>query len=346
MRSHFDAPPTRPGSSLTLGVTMVLLFAAAAHAAVVTTLATGFRAPTAVAVDSANGAIYVADVNEIRVVRGAEVSYFSPTPAGVDPPGPRLDFGPLGGGIAIEPAGGACREIFIAASAMHYVTKNKLADGRAGHDEFTGSPGMAGYIDYLNEPTGLAVNDRHEYFIADTGNAVIRKVTRRLEADGCWVDNAPTRFAGVPMQSGNADGPALEATFNAPRGLALGPDGSLYIADTGNNAIRRIAPEGIVTTVATGLNMPIGIDVDGAGNVYIADTGNHVIRVLRPDGTLDVVAGAIGERGYVDGADARFDTPVGLRIGVDGALIVADSGNRAIRKIVIAPPRHRAAGRK
>ena len=313
--------------------------------AVVTTLAAGLNAPTALAVDTANGAIYVADVDVVRVIDGGRVSFFWPTPPGPDPPAPRIEFGPMGGGIAIEPPGDACRKIFIAVSAMHYITKNKLADGRAGADPFTGIPGAAGTIDFLNQPTGLALNAQHEYFIADTGNHIIRKVTRRLDLDGCYIDTANGRFAGIPLQSGHADGPALEATFNEPRGLALAPDGSLYVADTGNNAIRRIS-DGVVTTVATGLKAPTGIDVDPGGNVYIADTGNHVIRVLRPNGALEVLAGELGVSGYADGAAARFNGPTGLRLGVDGMLVVADTGNHVIRKINIVPPRRRAAGGK
>jgi DNA-binding beta-propeller fold protein YncE len=346
------APPARPGPSLTLGVTIVaLLLTPAAFAAVVSTVTrVTFNTPTALAVDSATGAIYVTDVNVVRVIHpDGAVTEFAPTPAGIDPPGPRLEFGRMGGGIAIEPPGDACREIFIAATEMHYVTKNKLADGRAGVDEFLGYPGMPGYVDYLNQPTALAIDERTyretgEYFVADTGNHVIRKVTRRLDYDGCRVDSANGRFAGVPFQSGHADGPALDATFNAPRGLAFGPDGSLYVADTGNDAIRRIR-DGVVTTVVTGLKSPAGIDVDPGGNVYIAESGNHVIRVLRPDGTLDVLAGVLGQPGYADGEAARFDSPTGLRLA-GGALIVADTGNHAIRKINIAPPRRRAAGGK
>ena len=319
-------------------------------AVVSTVMRVPFNAPAALAVDSATGAIYVTDVDVVRVIHpGGAVTEFAPTPAGIDPPGPMMQFGRMGGGIAIEPAGEACREIFIAATEMHYVTKNKLADGRAGADEFLGYPGMPGYADYLNQPTALAIDERtyaetRQYFVADTGNHVIRKVTRRLDDDGCRVDSANGRFAGVPLQSGHADGPALDATFNAPSGLAFAPDGSLYVADTGNNAIRRIR-DGFVTTVATGLKQPAGIDVDRGGNVYIAETGNHVVRVLRPDDTLDVLAGAPGQAGYADGEAALFDSPTGLRV-VDGALIVADTGNHAIRKINIAPPRRRAAGGK
>ena len=142
--------------------------------------------------------------------------------------------------------------------------------------------------------------------------------------------------------------------FVAPRGLAFGPDGSLYVADAGLHTIIRVMPDGASFAVAGKplspgnadgvpgmLNTPTGLDVDDAGNVYIADTGNSTIRRLRADGVLETVAGSPGEAGFVDGDSliARFNGPVGIQVAADGkSLIVADTSNHVIRKITFTAP--------
>ena len=123
---------------------------------------------------------------------------------------------------------------------------------------------------------------------------------------------------------------------------------SAYVADTGNNAIRRITPEGIVSTVAGGVspgymdgtaaaarfNGPVGVAVDSAGRVLVADTYNNRIRAVQPDGTVITVAGSVGS-GYTDGpaAAARFDSPCGVSVDGRGTIYVADSGNGLVRSI-------------
>ncbi len=138
-----------------------------------------------------------------------------------------------------------------------------------------------------------------------------------------------------------------QAAFNTPSGLAVDAKGNLFVADTGNNRIRKITPQGLVSTVAgegtagyidgpaaqARFDGPIGIAVDAAGNIYVADTYNDRIRKITTDGNVSTVAG--NGLGYADGpaGSALFDTPCGIVVAPDGTLIVADTGNHRLRKI-------------
>jgi len=171
-----------------------------------------------------------------------------------------------------------------------------------------------------------------------------------------WFSPAPTRF-GWPADltttagdgiRGHTDGAAATARFSDPFAIALDKAGNLLVADTGANTIRRIDPAGAVTTLAgdgtAGLrdgpaaqarfNGPIGVAADDKGNVYVADSYNDRIRLITPDGEVRTLAGG-GAPGFADGpgAAAAFDTPSALALGHDGALLVADTGNDAIRKV-------------
>lgn len=162
--------------------------------------------------------------------------------------------------------------------------------------------------------------------------------------------NQKTLLAGSPGLPGSSDGQGSNAQFRNPGGLALDPAGNLVVADTGNHTIRRIAPDGTVTTLAGSpgvpgsadgvgaqarFNAPYGIAVDGSGTVYIADTQNHTIRHMATDGTVTTYAGAAGQPGLANGANANalFNQPNGLALAPDGTLVVADYGNSCIRTI-------------
>ena len=121
----------------------------------------------------------------------------------------------------------------------------------------------------MNQPEGVAVDAAGNVYIADTLDHAVRKVT----PDGVITTLAGT---GTPGYSGDG-GPANRARLNRPRAVAVDAAGNVYVADTGNNQVRRIDPLGTITTVDTGgaLSDPRGVAVDRAGNVYIADTGNH-----------------------------------------------------------------------
>ena len=190
----------------------------------------------------------------------------------------------------------------------------------------------------FSEPFGVAVAIDGTVYVADAGESNrIRKITP---------DGNVTTLAGG--SEGFADGPTTTAAFNTPSVLTLGPDGSLFVADTGNNQIRKITPEGQVSTVAGSgtagyadgpvsqaqFNGPIGIAVDKGGNIYVADTYNDRIRMINTAGSVSTVAGQ-GIPGYADGdrSTAMFDTPCGIVVASDNTLIVADTANHRLRKI-------------
>jgi sugar lactone lactonase YvrE len=188
------------------------------------------------------------------------------------------------------------------------------------------------------DPYGLARDGAGNIYVSDGGdNNLIRKIAP---------DGTVSTIAGG--KEGFADGMGAAASFNTPSGLAIDAKGNLYVADTGNNAIRRIDTLGQVTTIAgdgqAGLrdgpaaqarfNGPLGLDVDQAGNLYVADTYNDAVRRISPDGQVTTVAGGHGT-GLTDGAAdaAQFDTPCGVLLDSLGNLMVADTRNDLIRKI-------------
>jgi sugar lactone lactonase YvrE len=189
----------------------------------------------------------------------------------------------------------------------------------------------------FSDPFGIAVASDGTIYVADGGES---NRIRKISPDG-----NVTTFAGG--SEGFAEGAGAMASFNTPSGLAFGPDDNLFIADTGNNRIRKITPEGQVSTVAgdgtagyvdgpaaqAQFNGPIGIAVAASGNIYVADTYNDRIRMITTDGQVSTVAGK-GTPGYVDGDrnTALFDTPSGIVVTNSG-LIIADTGNDCLRKI-------------
>lgn len=190
----------------------------------------------------------------------------------------------------------------------------------------------------FSDPFGVAITAEGTIYVADAGESNrIRKITP---------DGTITTFAGG--SEGFSDGLTTAASFNTPSGLALDAHGNLFVADTGNNRIRKITPDGQVSTVAgdgtadyldgpaaqARFNGPIGVAVDARGNVYVADTYNDRIRMISPDGQVSTVAGA-GTPGYADGnaGTALFDTPCGVAVLTNGSIVVADTGNDRLRKI-------------
>jgi len=147
--------------------------------------------------------------------------------------------------------------------------------------------------------------------------------------------------AGSPDRSpGSDDGAAGAARFSSPRGIAYDPtSSSIILADTGNHRIRRIA-NGQVTTLAADARFrnPHGLAVDGTGRIWICDTGNHTIRRIERDGSVVTVAGAAGVDGSSDGSPlaARFRFPEGITIESESSVLVADTGNHALRRITSA----------
>ena len=226
-------------------------------------------------------------------------------------------------------------------------------DGLAGAAEGNMPLTVARFAD----PYGVAVDQAGTIYIADAGdNNRIRKLTQ---------GGATSTLAGG--KEGYADGQGAQAMFNTPSGIAIDGKGNLYVADTGNNAIRKVAPDGTVSTLAGSgvagkadgkgknaqFNGPVGVAVDEGGVVYVADTYNDAIRRIAPDGTVTTLAGS-GAPGDADGPalKAAFDTPCALVLDGDGGLLIADTRNNAIRKlsrdgmvstVLRAPPNDRHA---
>lgn len=193
----------------------------------------------------------------------------------------------------------------------------------------------------FSDPFGVVVDAQGNVFVADAGASNrIRKITAQ---------NYVTTIAGGA--EGYADGAGASASFSTPSGLALDRDGNIYVADTGNNRIRKLAPDGTVSTIAGSgaagfrdgsahdaqFDAPLGVAVDTQKNVYVADTYNDRIRVISPSGEVKTLAGA-GTPGYADGdaGSARFDTPCGVAVMPNGVLVVADTGNGRLRRITPA----------
>ena len=190
----------------------------------------------------------------------------------------------------------------------------------------------------LSDPFGVAAAKDGTIYIADAGES---NRIHKLSLEGVF-----TTLAGG--KEGFADGLGATASFNSPSGLAIDAEGNLFVADTGNNRIRKVTPEGQVTTIAgdgsagyrdgpagqAQFNGPIGVAVDPHGNVFVADSYNDRIRMIAADGQVTTVAGK-GEPGFADGDrnTAMFDTPCGVAVTPDGSLIVADTGNDLLRKI-------------
>jgi len=190
------------------------------------------------------------------------------------------------------------------------------------------------------DPYGVALDRKGNVYVADGGESNV--IVRITPQGGVSV------LAGG--REGYADATGAAAAFHTPSGMAIDRAGNLYVADTGNNAIRKVTPAGVVSTVAGGsgagfadgqgkaalFNGPLAVAVDKAGNLYVADTYNDRIRRISPDGMVSTLAG--GEApGFADGpgALARFDTPSALVLDKAGNLYVADTVNGAVRKLAV-----------
>ncbi len=199
----------------------------------------------------------------------------------------------------------------------------------------------------LNAPRGVAVDNGGNIFIADTNNHRIRRVDA--------VSGNITTVAGTGTYGYSGDnGTATSAMLHGPYGVAVDSGGNIFIADTGNNCIRRVDTAGIITTVAgTGtadfggdngtatsakLYNPRGVTVDSGGNIFIDDAGNQRIRkVDAVSGNITTMAGN-GTGGYsgdnVTATSARLYAPNGVAVDSAGNIFIADTGNQRIRKVV------------
>lgn len=243
-------------------------------------------------------------------------------------------------GVAIDAAG----TLYVADHDNHTIRKITTTGAvttLAGAARISGSADGLGGAARFNGPTGVAVDSAGNVYVADAGNSTIRKIT---------AGGSVTTFAGVAGVAGSADGVGGSARFNAPQGIAVDSVGNVYVADTNNSTVRKITAGGVVTTLAgvTGqvgtadgpggsarFNGPYAVAVDSAGNVCVSDFFNSTIRKITAGGAVTTLAGTAGVAGDADGTGtaARFNQAYGLAVDSGGNVFVADTYNRAVRKI-------------
>ena len=299
-------------------------------------LSASFSDPFGVAVDR-RGNVIVADGGQSNRIRRVTVDGKVATIAGssegfADGNALQAKFN-TPSGIAIDGGG----NIVIADTANNRIRKlstdgTKVStiagSGVVGFKD--GSPGEAQF----DGPIGVAVDRQGSILVADAYNDSIRKIAK---------DGAVTTVAGTGLP-GLGDGQATAATFDTPCGVAVDKDGNIFVADTGNHAVRRISAQGEVTTLAGGadgtqagevrLNRPVGISVTHDGFLFISDEGSARIVRIAPNGEGRTYAG--GTPGFADsvGDYARLSGPSGIAVDRQGVLYVADSQNYLIREIV------------
>jgi secreted PhoX family phosphatase len=302
--------------------------------------------PLDVAVDSA-GNIYIADAGNNRI-RQVSPGGVITTIAGNGAQGFGGDNGAAAsaqlnqpGGIAVDSAG----NVYIADTGNNRIRKvssgiitTVAGNGTQGSNGDNGPATSA----QLNSPWGVAVDPAGNLYLADTNNNRVRKVSGGVIAT----------VAGNGVQGlGGDNAPAISAQLNEPHAVAVGSGGVLYIADTGNNVIRKVS-SGVITTVAGNgtqgfsgdngpaasaqLNSPAGVAVDSTGNLYIADGNNNSIRKVSANGVIATVGGNgtlafSGDNGPATSAQLNF--PQGVAVDGFGNLYIADYLNNRIRKV-------------
>jgi RHS repeat-associated protein len=247
------------------------------------------------------------------------------------------------GGVAL----GSDGSLYIADVNNHRIRRvspDGLIHTVAGTSQGFGGDGGSALEARLSLPADVAFGPDGSLYIADAGNNRIRRVS----PDGLIHTVAGTGQSGF----GGDGGPALAARLGSPRSVAVGPDRSLYIADSYNHRIRRVAPDGLIHTVAgtdqagfggdggpalaAQLRYPFDVDIGPDGSLYIADAYNHRIRRVAPDGLIHTVvgtgqAGFGGDGGPALAAQLRF--PHGLAVGPDNSLYIADTYNHRMRRV-------------
>jgi streptogramin lyase len=242
-------------------------------------------------------------------------------------------------GIASDVAG----NIYVA-DAGNNVIRGISPAGTVSTFAGIGIPGASNAADSVSfdSPLGVTVDGSGNVYVADYENDIIRKISPI---------GAVSTLAGLSGTPGATDGRDTSARFNLPESVAVDASGNLYVADNGNNLIRKIAPDGTVSTLAgsgqvgsgngqgtaASFNSPFGIAVDPSGNVYVADSGNNLIRKISPAGAVTTIAGSgVKGAGNATGVTASFNTPSGVAVDAAGNVYVADENNNLIRKITAA----------
>ena len=359
MGTQSITPPFRsPHSPLRIALFVLLSLPWALTAAAQTSaLTVPLILPSAIVFDAA-GNLYFAETGD-HVIRKLDTAGNVTIIAGTGTQGFSGDAGPATSATLDSPQGLALdskNNLYLADTHNHRIRKLSLTTGiittvaGAGTQGFSGDNALATAAQ-LNLPTALALDTAGNLYLADTGNHRIRKIAATT--------GIITTIAGTGTQGFSGDNAlATAATIDSPTGLALDAANNLYLADTHNHRIRKIAATtGIITTIGgTGapgfsgdtsaattatLALPHGLTIDAAGNLYLADTANH--RIRRIDAVTGIITTAAGDGTQAFAGDggpatsASLDSPRTTAVSPATLLTLADTGNRRIRQLTAAP---------
>ena len=250
------------------------------------------------------------------------------------------------GGWVTYTAGQTSNYTFTASSTSGSIIGNdpRTYYTLAGSVTNSGSADGVGNAARFYRPWSLAMDKGGNIYVADSWNALIRKISPL---------GVVTTVAGKVGVNGFADGQGTNAIFNNPTGIAVDSATNIYVADFMNSVVRKIAPDGTVSTFAglAGVNdsvdatgsaarfyFPAGVAVDTNGNVYVADSVNETIRKITPGQVVSTLAGFPRSFGSADGTGsaARFHNPEDVAVDISGNVYVADSAKQTIRKVTPA----------
>lgn len=286
-----------------------------------------FDDPYGVAVGP-SGTVYVADAGEANRVRAIGVDgRVRPLAGGAfeglaDGAGRGAAFH-TPSGLAVATAG----DLYVADTGNHAI-RRVTTEGVVTTVAGGGGPGWVDGPDRtarFDGPIGVAVDESGRLVVADAYNDALRVVSPA---------GVVSTLAGGG-ERGFVDGPVDAARFDTPAGVAIAADGTIWVADTGNHALRRVSPDGMVTTLPVDLWRPVAVAAGPEGSVYVADLRGRILQV-DAGGVAHSLAGS--SPGFADGpgAVARFSVPAGLAVDASGALLVADAGNRLVRRVAPA----------